>query len=120
MDYVKQYLSVQDVLQYMQIYSSISLQHLANQMDMTVSDLKNHLMELKRINLNKQYVTGPDLLSGEITFTSDYDFYIETDDHTDIEFLMVKENHYQKSYSQTLLRHIHKFQDIVRDLSQIA
>jgi len=116
---VKQSIALPDLFQYMQLYSSISLDKLASLLNTDVNSVRMHLMCFK----NRQYARvntdqNADLLSGKFYYAGLFDFYLDIDLDSGVEYLIIEDKLVKKSHSQTMIRHIHKFQDIMRDLRQ--
>lgn len=117
---VRQSIVSPELLQYMHLYSSISLKKLAALLDTNAGAVRMQLMAMK----NKQYakVHSEDsggLLSGNFFHAGNIDFYLDIDTETGVEYLMIEETTVKKSHAQTMLRHIHKFKDIMRDLKHV-
>lgn len=120
MDEVRQHFGSAELTQYLRLYSSIALDKLATLLETNEASLRVQLMCMKNKNYTRQWTPGgKGLLAGGLGSTSDVDFYIDVDVKTGKEFLMICDSQHQRSHSQTILRHIHKFQDIVLDLARL-
>lgn len=120
MDEVRQHFGSAELTQYLRLYSSIALDKLAALLETNEAVLRVQLMCLKNKNYTRQWTAGGNgLLSGDMASTNDVDFYLDVDIKTGKEFLMICDSQHQRSHSQTLLRHIHRFQDIVLDLARL-
>ena len=117
---VKQNTSLPDLLQYMHLYSSISLTKLATLLDTTTSAIRTQLMCMKSKQFAKMHNReDTDLLSGSFHYSGSIEFHLDIDTETGVEYLMIQDNVVKKSHAQTMIRHIHKFQDIARDLKRL-
>ncbi|GMH39448.1 hypothetical protein BSKO_07346 [Bryopsis sp. KO-2023] len=120
MDEVRQHFASPELTQYLRLYSSISLEKLATALETTEASLRVQLMCMKNKNFTRQWTAGgKDLLSGDLASTNDVDFYLDVDVNTGKEFVMICDSQHQRSHAQTILRHVHKFQDIVSDLARL-
>ena len=120
MDEVRQHQGATELLQYLKLYSSISLEKLAGMLDMTEGALRMQLMCMKNKNHERHWIPGSgDNLAGQFASTSDIDFFIDVDEVTGKEFLMIADSQTERSHVQTLVRHITRFQDIVMDIKRM-
>eukprot|EP00798_Chlamydomonas_sp_ICE-L_P001226 gene1226-32567_t len=102
--------------QYLILYSSISTQKLASLMDVDVAHLRTSLICLKNKAYNMKWNGGVDATSGTFAAASDIDFYLDIDATTGQEMVIVSEAVHTRHHADFLVRHIGKFEEIIRDL----
>lgn len=116
LDELKQNVRLPELFQYMNLYSSISLEKLAALLDTDLDSIRTQLMCIKNKHFTRIHEGDPDLLSGNFQYSGMVDFYLDVDLKTGVEYLMIQDGNVKKSHAQTMIRHIHKFKDIMKDL----
>ena len=99
--------------QVLKLYSSIPTSKLASIAEMSIDDVKAQLDLLKKSSMVVTWATG-DALSGEPLYCGDLDFAIETRDGE--EYVVANESQGVSIKGDFLIKHIQKFNDIIRDL----
>lgn len=102
--------------QVLKLYSSIPMAKLASIVEMDVNEVSAQLELLKTTSYVKTWSAG-DALSGEPQYCGDLEFSIEKRDGED--FVVGKESKGVTIKGDFLIKHIQKFNDIVRDLSNM-
>jgi translation initiation factor 3 subunit L len=103
--------------QFLRLYSSIPVVKLASLAELDEAALKS---QLKLLEASSSVVTWPghgDALAGEVQACEDVAFAIESQGGQ--EMVVVKESKATAPHGDFLVRHIQKFEDIVKDLAAI-
>jgi len=101
------------IKQVLKLYSSIPISKLATLAEMSADDVRKQLDLLLTSSKVLTWVSG-DALSGEAQYCSDLDFSVEKLDGE--EYVVAKESKGASIKGDFLIKHIQKFNDIIRDL----
>lgn len=105
------------IKQVLKLYSSISVVKLATLSELDEQTTRAQLDLLARSSSVVTWSGGDDALGGELTPCGDIDFTIERQNGQ--EMVLVREMKATTITSDFLVRHIQKFEDIVKDLDEI-
>lgn len=105
-----------DLKQYLILYSSVTLSKLAGLLDRDVPSLRSTLMCLKAKTHALRYEGGSDMTAGVMAPATDIDFYIDVDENTGQEMVIVSDRVRTRHQVDVLARYISKFEAIIHDL----
>lgn len=108
---VKQQTLVPTIRSYLKLYTTIPTQKLSDFLDLDQKSFRTQLLCYKHKTRGLVWVGGPPL-NGEWTFSSDVDFYLDKD------MVHITDTKVQRRYSEFFIRHIHKFDEIIGDVSK--
>eukprot|EP01118_Nematostelium_gracile_P019298 TRINITY_DN8905_c0_g1_i1.p1 TRINITY_DN8905_c0_g1~~TRINITY_DN8905_c0_g1_i1.p1 ORF type:complete len:493 (+),score=96.24 TRINITY_DN8905_c0_g1_i1:95-1573(+) len=108
---VRQQLLVPTIRSYLKLYTTITTQKLSNFLDLDEETFTTQLLCFKHKTRGVSW-TGGQPLNGEWAPTSDVDFYLNQD------MVHITDTKVQRKYSEFFLRHIHKFDEIIVDVSK--
>jgi translation initiation factor 3 subunit L len=107
---VRQQVQLPIIRSYLKLYSTISTDKLANFLDMDEAMLRTFLICFKHKTHNLIW-TGGSSLNGKLASSSDVDFYIDQD------MIHIVDSKITRRYGEFFIRHINKFEEIIKDLS---
>jgi len=107
---VKQQVQLPIIRSYLKLYSTISTDKLATFLDMDDATLRTYLLCFKHKTHNLIW-TGGNPLNGKLASSSDVDFYIDQD------MIHIVDSKVTRRYGEFFIRHINKFEEIIKDLS---
>jgi len=103
--------------QVLKLYSSIPISKLALLAEMDEEDVKKQLELLKKSSYVTTWTSG-DALAGEPKYCGDLEFSVETRDGQ--EYVVAKESKSVQIKGDFLIKHVQKFNDIIKDLREMA
>jgi len=108
---VKQQALVPTIRSYLKLYTTIPTQKLSDFLDLDQKSFRTQLLCYKHKTRGLVW-TGESPLNGDWTFSSDVDFYLDKD------MVHITDTKVQRKYSEFFIRHIHKFDEIISDVSK--
>jgi translation initiation factor 3 subunit L len=110
---VKQQMLLPTIRSYLKLYTTISIAKLAQFLEMEPDVLKTHLLCLKHKS-RQVTCSGGDPLAGRAINASETDFYLDND------MVTVSDTKVARRYGEYFIRHITKFEEIIKDLERPA
>lgn len=107
---VRQQAMLPNIRSYLKLYTTIGTKKLANFLETDENSFRTQLLCYKHKMRGLQWSRGS-LLSGEMETSSDVDFFIDKD------MVHIHDAKIQRKYSEFFIRHINKFDSIIRDLA---
>jgi len=107
---VKQQSLLPTIRSYLKLYTTIGCGKLAHFLDLEEPTFKTQLLCYKHKMRGTQWIGGS-TISGDLTSSSDVDFYCDKD------MVHIKDPKMQRKYSEFFVRHINKFESIISDVS---
>ncbi|KAK9832045.1 hypothetical protein WJX81_001814 [Elliptochloris bilobata] len=101
----------------LQLYTAVSLRKLASLMDLDEATVRGQLMLLKATGYCKTWAGEGGADAGTVQAATDLEFFIDLDQASGQETVVVAEAKPVRRQGEFLARHIAKFEEIVRDLS---
>jgi translation initiation factor 3 subunit L len=109
MNELRQQFQLPTIRSYLKLYSTISTAKLANFLDME-EPVFTHLLCFKHKTRNLVW-NGVNPLNGKTVSSSDVDFYLDKD------MVHIADTKVIRRYGEFFIRHINKFEEIIRDIS---
>jgi len=113
MEEVQQQLMLPTIRSYLKLYTSINLEKMAVFMEMPPEEIRNHLLAFKHKMRNVVWTKGTSGLEGEFQSGSEVDFYIDRN------MIHIADTKVARRYGDFFIRHVHKFDDLNRNLRKI-
>ncbi|CAB4061829.1 EIF3L [Lepeophtheirus salmonis] len=113
MDEVSQQSMLQTVRSFLQLYTSMPLEKLAEFMNTTVDDLEQKLLCFKHKMMNVVCKKGNSGLEGEFQSESEVDFFI------DLNMIHIADTKVDARYGEYFINQIHKFNEMHRNIKSI-
>eukprot|EP01111_Echinosteliopsis_oligospora_P018075 TRINITY_DN809_c0_g1_i2.p1 TRINITY_DN809_c0_g1~~TRINITY_DN809_c0_g1_i2.p1 ORF type:complete len:579 (-),score=149.64 TRINITY_DN809_c0_g1_i2:32-1720(-) len=110
MNDVKQQASMPIIRSYLKLYSTISTSKMSDFLEIDQDVFRTNLVAYKHKTRNIVW-NGGSPMSGKLTATSDVDFYLDKD------MINILEAKVTRRYGEFFIRHINKFEEIVRDVA---
>jgi len=107
---VRQQVQLPTIRSYLKLYSTISTDKLAIFLDMDEATLRIYLLCFKH-KIRNLIWTGGNPLNGKLASSSDVDFYIEQG------MIHIIDSKVTRRYGEFFIRHINKFEEIIKDIS---
>jgi len=107
---VKQQAMLPTVRSFLKLYTTIGTQKLAGFLETDEKNFRTQLLCYKHKMRGLQWTSGTPL-SGELNPVSDIDFFIDKD------MVHIQDTKAQRNYSEFFIRHINKFDSLIKDLS---
>merc|ERR1712071_197689 len=112
-DEVQQQLMLPTIRSYLKLYTTMPLDKMAGFMEMPAEEFRNHLLAFKHKMKNVVWTKGTSGLEGEFQSGSEVDFYIDKN------MIHIADTKVARRYGNFFIRHVHKFDDLNRNLRKI-